>query len=127
MQVHQRGSSTRKAFDAARVGLARRFGACCRRGSAEGFVIPVLSKLDRLTEFLDEFVSLAAAPWVKKKYDLVFESSPEAFRLHQSIVATLGVSNFHRFHTIVADVVDDIGTGRYPDIDCMGRIFWLMI
>ena len=77
----------------ARAGLARRFGACCRRGSAKGFVIPVFTKLERLTECLDESVLLASAPLVRKKYDLAFESCPEAFRLHQSIVETLGVSN----------------------------------
>ena len=58
MAVHQQGLRTRKAFDAARAGLARRFGACCRRGSAEGFVIPVPTKLDRLTECLAESVPL---------------------------------------------------------------------
>ena len=33
MQMHQQCLRMRKAFDAARAGLARRFGACCRRGS----------------------------------------------------------------------------------------------
>ena len=122
MEVHQQGLKTRKAFDAARAGLARRFGACCRRGSAEGFVIPLFTKLDRLTEFLDESVSLASAPSVMKEYDLIFESCPEALRLHQSFVETLAVSNFDRFHTMVTDVIDDIEAGRYPDIDCMGNV-----
>ena len=92
--MHQRGLRTRRVLAAARVDFSRRFRACCRRGSAEVFAIPVLTKLDRLTEFLDESVSLATAPFVIKKYDLLCESSPEALRLHQSIMETLGVSNF---------------------------------
>ena len=67
MEVHQQGVRTRKAVDAARAALVRRFGVCCRRGSAEGFVIPVLTKLDRLTECLDESVPLATVPLVMKK------------------------------------------------------------
>ena len=82
----------------------------------------MLTKLDLLSEFLDESVSLASAPLVMKKYDLIFESCPEALRLHQSIVETLGVSNVDRFHIIVTDIVDDVEAGRYPDIDCMNSV-----
>ena len=63
MQVHQRRLRTRRVFDAARVVLAR----CRRRFSAEGFAIPVLTKLDRLTEFLDESVSLVTALFAMNK------------------------------------------------------------
>ena len=119
MNVHQQGLKTRRAFDAARAGLARRFGLCCHRDSAEGFVIPVLTQLNRLTEFLDESVDLATEPCRVKKYDVLFESRPEAFRLHQSIMETQGVSNFIELHTILTDVLDEIEAGDNPDIDCL--------
>ena len=122
MEVHQQGLKARKYVNAARAGLARRFGACCRRGSAEGFVIPVLTKLDRLTEFLDESVDLWSEPRRMKKCDVLFESRPEAFRLHQSIMETRGVSNFIELHTILTDVVDEIEAGEHPDIECFHRV-----
>ena len=47
MRVHRQSEVSRSVLNTARDNLACRFGACCRRGSAEGFVNPVLDKLGR--------------------------------------------------------------------------------
>eukprot|EP00973_Karenia_brevis_P070427 9790338-Karenia_brevis.AAC.1 len=44
--AHRPNEASRSESNAVRENLARLFGACCRRGSAEGFVNPVLEKLD---------------------------------------------------------------------------------
>eukprot|EP00973_Karenia_brevis_P011677 1581097-Karenia_brevis.AAC.1 len=48
-QVHQQNEASLAEANVARHNLTRLFGACCRRGSTEGFVNPVLEKLHRLT------------------------------------------------------------------------------
>eukprot|EP00973_Karenia_brevis_P085792 11901816-Karenia_brevis.AAC.1 len=45
-RVHQQSEAERSELNAVCENLAPLFGACCRRGSAEGFVHPVLDKLD---------------------------------------------------------------------------------
>eukprot|EP00973_Karenia_brevis_P001519 206597-Karenia_brevis.AAC.1 len=62
MRVHRQSEVSRSVLNTARDNLARRFGARCRRGSAEGFMNPVLDKLGRLTEFRSEFASVATLP-----------------------------------------------------------------
>ena len=83
MLLHRLSENLRSVLNTAREDLARRFGACCRRGSAEGFVNLVLDKLGRLHEFRSQ-----------SKYDVLFESGPEALRYRKSVVASLGVQNF---------------------------------
>ena len=56
-----------------------------------------------------------------KKYDVLFGSRLEAFRLHQSIMETRGVSNFSELHTILTDVQDEIDAGVNHDIDCFSH------
>ena len=72
---------------------------------------PVLDKLGRLHEFRSQ-----------GKYDVLFESGPEAVRYHKSVVESLGVQNFEELYGIVQDVIDDIEAGRSADIDCMDEV-----
>eukprot|EP00973_Karenia_brevis_P058992 8213821-Karenia_brevis.AAC.1 len=60
--VHRQSEADHCELNAVRENLARLFGACCRRGSVEGFVNPVLGKLDHLTEFRSEPVFVATLP-----------------------------------------------------------------
>ena len=113
---------SRSLLNTARENLARRFGACCRRGSAEGFVNPVLDKLGRLTELRSESASVATLPLVRTKHDLLFESGSEAFRLHKSVVESLGVRHFDELFIIVEEVIDDIEANRSADIDGMNEV-----
>ena len=90
MRLHRHGEELRSVLNTARENQARRFGAYFRRGSAEGFVNPVLNKLGRLTEYRSD-----------AKYDVLFGSGSEAFHLHKSVVEYLGVQNFEQLYEIV--------------------------
>ena len=72
MRVHRQSEVSRSVLNTARENLARRFGACCRRGSVEGFLNPVLDKMGRLTEFRSESVSVATLPLVRTKIRSAF-------------------------------------------------------
>eukprot|EP00973_Karenia_brevis_P058006 8074945-Karenia_brevis.AAC.1 len=61
-QVREQNEASLSESNAARHNLARLFGACFCRGSAEGFVNPVLDKLHCLTEFRSEPASVATIP-----------------------------------------------------------------
>ena len=111
MDLYRESEDLRAAFNTAREDLARRFGACCRLGSAAGFVDPLLDKLGRLHEFRSE-----------NKYHVLFETGPAAFRYHKSVVETLGANHFDEFYSIVSDVLEDIEQDRSAQIDCMDEV-----
>ena len=106
MLLHRQSEDRRSVLNTAREDLARRFGACCRPGSAAGFVNPVLDKLGRLQEFRDE-----------GKCDVLFQSGPAALGYQKSVVECLGVQNFEQLQVIVEDVIEDIEARRSADID----------
>eukprot|EP00973_Karenia_brevis_P000377 54021-Karenia_brevis.AAC.1 len=58
---------------------------------------------------------------VRTKYDLLFESGFEAFRLHKSVVETLGVPNFHNLFFQVQGVIQDIEASRSVNKDGMNE------
>eukprot|EP00973_Karenia_brevis_P026818 3700865-Karenia_brevis.AAC.1 len=60
---------------------------------------------------------MATKPGVQTKYDLLFESGPEAFRLHKSLVETLGVQNFAQLYFNVQRVIHEIEANHFVDID----------
>ena len=111
MDLYRESEDLRADFNTAREDLARRFGACCRLGSAAGFVDPLLDKLGRLHEFRSE-----------GKYHVLFESGPEAFRYHKSVVETKGAYHFEQFYGIVLDVLEDIEQDRSAKIDGMKEV-----
>ena len=99
-------AACRSDFDEARRVIAEQFGLACQSPHGSRFARMILIHQGRLREFEEEIVAIDG--WPVTKLEALRSDSPEAFKLHKSVVESGGISSFGNLLVAIGDALEKL-------------------